>query len=305
MPRPSRASRRSIETLETQADPDLVLDVRLVGRRARTSSTSTSTRSRRGSRRRSSRCASATASMPALTRAAPVARHGRRARSSATWRRASPRCEKAGQADEAGASCATRSGSAVCCSPGTGLAVRIRRLQLKDVRRYRELDIDLAPGLTVVRGPNEAGKSTIQRAIELALTRRVTSAAGDLESLRPWDAPPEARSVVTIEFEQDEEDGQQTGTLEKTFARLARHGQPRVRRPVDRRPGARGPGHRGADRHPDRGVLPLDGVHPPPGARRRSPATRRRCATGCRPPSAARTAARAGRARSSTRRSTT
>jgi len=96
--------------------------------------------------------------------------------------------------------------------------VRIRRLQLKEVRRYRELDIDLASGLTVVRGPNEAGKTTIQRAIELAITRRVTSAAGDLESLRPWDAPPEARSVVTIEFEQDEEDGLKTGTLEKTFA---------------------------------------------------------------------------------------
>jgi DNA repair exonuclease SbcCD ATPase subunit len=96
--------------------------------------------------------------------------------------------------------------------------VRIRRLQLREVRRYRELDIDLAPGLTVVRGPNEAGKTTIQRAIELAVTRRVTSAASDLESLRPWDAAPEARSVVTIEFEQDEEDGQKRGTLEKTFA---------------------------------------------------------------------------------------
>jgi DNA repair exonuclease SbcCD ATPase subunit len=96
--------------------------------------------------------------------------------------------------------------------------VRIRRLQLREVRRYRELDIDLAPGLTVVRGPNEAGKTTIQRAIELAITRRVTSAAGDLESLRPWDAPPEARSVVTIEFEQEEEDGLKTGILEKTFA---------------------------------------------------------------------------------------
>ena len=99
-----------------------------------------------------------------------------------------------------------------------GLVVRIRRLQLKEVRRYRELDIELAPGLTVVRGPNEAGKTTIQRAIELAITRRATSAAGDLESLRPWDAAPEARSVVRIEFEQDEEDGQKRGSLEKTFA---------------------------------------------------------------------------------------
>jgi DNA repair exonuclease SbcCD ATPase subunit len=99
--------------------------------------------------------------------------------------------------------------------------VRIRRLQVKDLRRYRELDIDLAPGVTVIRGPNEAGKSTIQRAIELALTRRVTSNAGDLDALRPWDAAAdsEARPRIAIEFEQEEEDGRvATGTLEKVFA---------------------------------------------------------------------------------------
>ena len=46
--------------------------------------------------------------------------------------------------------------------------MRIPRLQLRDFRRHRDLDLALAPGLTVVRGPNESGKSTIQRAIELA-----------------------------------------------------------------------------------------------------------------------------------------
>jgi DNA repair exonuclease SbcCD ATPase subunit len=97
--------------------------------------------------------------------------------------------------------------------------VRIRRLQVRDLRRYRELDIDLAPGVTVVRGPNEAGKSTIQRAIELVITRRVTSSAADLESLRPWDAEPGARTWIAIEFEQDLEDGgKASGTLQKTFA---------------------------------------------------------------------------------------
>jgi DNA repair exonuclease SbcCD ATPase subunit len=96
--------------------------------------------------------------------------------------------------------------------------MRIRRLRVKNLGRYRELDIDFAPGLTIIRGPNEAGKSTIQRAIELAITRRVTSAAGDLESLRPWDAAPEARTSVAIDFDQDEEDGSRSGTLEKTFA---------------------------------------------------------------------------------------
>ncbi len=96
--------------------------------------------------------------------------------------------------------------------------MRIRRLQLKDLRRYRELDIDLAPGVTVVRGPNEAGKSTIQRAIELALTRRVTSGAADLESLRPWDAGADARTWIRLEFEQEEDESRlATGTLEKSF----------------------------------------------------------------------------------------
>jgi DNA repair exonuclease SbcCD ATPase subunit len=88
----------------------------------------------------------------------------------------------------------------------------------RDFRRYRELDIPFAPGLTVVRGPNEAGKSTVQRALELVLTRRATTTAAEVEAMRPWDAPAEARSVITIEFEQDEGDERKTGTVEKAFA---------------------------------------------------------------------------------------
>ena len=95
--------------------------------------------------------------------------------------------------------------------------MRIRRLQIKDFRRYRDLDVDFAPGLTVVRGPNEAGKTTIQRAIELAITRRATSGANDLNVLRPWDAPADARTIINLEFEQDEDDVTKTGTLEKVF----------------------------------------------------------------------------------------
>jgi DNA repair exonuclease SbcCD ATPase subunit len=96
--------------------------------------------------------------------------------------------------------------------------VRVRKLSGRDFRRYRTFDMEFAPGLTVVRGPNEAGKSTVQRALELALTRRATSTAAELESLRPWAAPPDARSIITVEFEQDEGDGLKTGVLEKTFA---------------------------------------------------------------------------------------
>ena len=60
--------------------------------------------------------------------------------------------------------------------------MRITRLQARDFGRHRDLDIELAGGVTVVRGPNEAGKSTIQRILELALTRKVTSANTDLDA---------------------------------------------------------------------------------------------------------------------------
>lgn len=95
--------------------------------------------------------------------------------------------------------------------------MRISRLQLTDVRRYRDLDVSFSPGLTVVRGPNEAGKSTIQRALELVLTRRATSAAADLDALRPWDAPETARPIITLTFEQEDEAGTKQGTVQKSF----------------------------------------------------------------------------------------
>ena len=95
--------------------------------------------------------------------------------------------------------------------------MRITRLQLRNVRRHNDLDLALAPGLTVVRGPNESGKSTIQRAIELALTRRVTSGSGDLDGMRSWGAAEDDRPWVRVEFEQEDEDGVRTGALEKAF----------------------------------------------------------------------------------------
>jgi DNA repair exonuclease SbcCD ATPase subunit len=95
--------------------------------------------------------------------------------------------------------------------------VRISRLQLKNVRRHADLDLQLAPGLTVVRGPNESGKSTIQRAIELALTRRVTSGSADLDGMRSWNASDDDRPWVRIEFDQEDLDGVRGGTLEKAF----------------------------------------------------------------------------------------
>jgi DNA repair exonuclease SbcCD ATPase subunit len=96
--------------------------------------------------------------------------------------------------------------------------VRISSLTVRELRRYRNQEIELAPGLTIVRGPNEAGKSTLQRAIELALTRKVTSAAGDLDGLVSWDAAPDARTSIEMAFTYEDEDGGiHEGRLEKAF----------------------------------------------------------------------------------------
>ncbi len=95
--------------------------------------------------------------------------------------------------------------------------MRITHLSLRDLRRYRDLDVELASGLTVVRGPNESGKTTIQRAIELALTKKVTAASADLEILRSWDADPDARPVISLEFTDEDVEGTHAGRLEKAF----------------------------------------------------------------------------------------
>ena len=101
--------------------------------------------------------------------------------------------------------------------------MRITRLQLRDFGRHRGLDIELAPGFTIIRGPNEAGKSTIQRGLELALFRKPTAATAELDALRSWGAPEDDRSFVRLEFVVSEENGAsgdtgpRQGVLEKEF----------------------------------------------------------------------------------------
>ena len=99
--------------------------------------------------------------------------------------------------------------------------MRITRLQLRDLGRHRDLDIEIAPGFTIIRGPNEAGKSTIQRGLELALFRRPTAATAELEALRSWGASDESRPVVRLEFAMDDEAvpgvPAERGVLEKEF----------------------------------------------------------------------------------------
>jgi DNA repair exonuclease SbcCD ATPase subunit len=101
--------------------------------------------------------------------------------------------------------------------------MRITRVQLRQLGRHRDLDIELAPGFTIIRGPNEAGKSTIQRGLELALFCKPTAATAELGALRSWGAPEDGRSFTRIEFVVDEENGSteeggpRRGELEKEF----------------------------------------------------------------------------------------
>ncbi len=92
--------------------------------------------------------------------------------------------------------------------------MRVTRLRLVNVKRHADLDLELAPGLTIVRGPNEAGKSTIQRGLELALFRKATATGQEMEDLRRWRAPADQVPAVTLEFE----DEAIRGRLHKRFA---------------------------------------------------------------------------------------
>lgn len=95
--------------------------------------------------------------------------------------------------------------------------MRITRLRLRNLKAHRELDLELSPGLTVVRGPNEAGKTTLQRALEVALFRKVTAGGAEIDSLRSWGAGDDKRPWVAVDFVQEDLDGSRSGSLEKDF----------------------------------------------------------------------------------------
>ena len=63
-------------------------------------------------------------------------------------------------------------------------AMKIRRLVVTDFAAIREADIELGPGLNVLYGPNDLGKSTLADAIRLALLLPHTST--HIEEYVPW-----------------------------------------------------------------------------------------------------------------------
>ena len=75
----------------------------------------------------------------------------------------------------------------------------IRRIEVKNCSGIAAAGVDLGPGLNLLYGPNELGKSSLVRAIRAALLLQASSTAA--EELSDWhvDAPPE----VSITLEQE------------------------------------------------------------------------------------------------------
>jgi energy-coupling factor transporter ATP-binding protein EcfA2 len=77
--------------------------------------------------------------------------------------------------------------------------VRFRRIEVRSYRAIEQADLDFAPGLNVLHGPNDLGKSTLASAIRTALLLPAESSAH--QAFVPWhDAGPPS---VRLTFERD------------------------------------------------------------------------------------------------------
>src|SRR4051794_23632044 len=75
----------------------------------------------------------------------------------------------------------------------------LRQLQVTNFAAVRDLDIEFGPGLNVLYGPNDLGKSTLVEAIRLALLLPHTSNA--CEPFMVWSGGPEPVVELTFETE--------------------------------------------------------------------------------------------------------
>ena len=81
--------------------------------------------------------------------------------------------------------------------------MNVTQLSLRDFRNYQRLDLQLTPELTLLYGPNAAGKTTILEALFFLATTRSPRVSADRELVR-WDAvgeagvPPFARVAAEV-----------------------------------------------------------------------------------------------------------
>lgn len=89
--------------------------------------------------------------------------------------------------------------------------MELRHIRLTNFRRFENLDESFGPGLNVIKGPNEAGKSTIHTAIMMGLFDRPTGKKSE-EELRKWGS----KNLYQIELTYAREDGQEV-TIRKNY----------------------------------------------------------------------------------------
>lgn len=95
--------------------------------------------------------------------------------------------------------------------------MKLQRMRVEQLRQFRKpfvLD-SLQPGLNLVHGPNESGKSTLVRALRAAFFERYRSTA--IDDLRPWG---DSAAAPTIEL--DFEHGGSRWQLTKSFLQRKR-----------------------------------------------------------------------------------
>lgn len=73
----------------------------------------------------------------------------------------------------------------------------VRRLGLSNFKKFRDRTLEFAPGLNVVKGPNEAGKSTLHEALRMAFFQKPTATAQDVKRAKSWGA----QQMFSIELE--------------------------------------------------------------------------------------------------------
>ncbi len=113
--------------------------------------------------------------------------------------------------------------------------MRIRRLRLVNFKRFADHEVVLEPGLNLIVGPNESGKSSIAEALSIVLFADPASRSASLRSLEKWGGSGGMK--LELDFEQ----GDGSYTLTKDFgagtAELARGTEGDVivdRREIDR-----------------------------------------------------------------------
>jgi len=90
--------------------------------------------------------------------------------------------------------------------------MRIERLRIRNFGCLRDVELEFDPGMNVIRGSNEAGKSTLQAAIIAALFYRPDTTDRSIVGRASWSGGEPYRLDMTLAA------GEKTWTIEKDFA---------------------------------------------------------------------------------------